>query len=420
MEQTIPAWVDPLDVEAVRRDFPILSREVYPGRRLIYLDNAATSQKPRAVIEALVRYYEEYNANVHRAIHRLAEQATDAFEQARRAIAELIHAPAESSIIFTRGATESINLVAHAWGNRHVRAGDVILVTEMEHHSNLVPWQMLARRTGAEIKAIPVTDLGELDLSALDQLLDRRVKLVAFTHASNVLGTINPARELIRRARETGAVTVVDGAQSVPHIPVNVQDIGCDFLAFSGHKMCGPTGIGVLYVRPERLEEMDPFLGGGEMISKVQIAESTWADPPHKFEAGTPNIADAIALGTAVTYLRRIGLDRIHAWERDLAEYAVQRLSETPGVTIYGSPAERGGAVSFSLDVAHPHDVSHMLDRDGIAIRAGHMCAQPLLRRLGANALCRASVYFYNTRDEIDALAESLVRVREFFARATR
>ncbi|MCS6771256.1 MAG: cysteine desulfurase [Kiritimatiellae bacterium] len=414
-----PAHARGLDVAAVRRDFPILDREVYPGRRLIYLDNAATSQKPRAVLDAMQRFYLESNANVHRAIHRLAEEATDAYEQARRSVARLLNAPEERCVVFTRGATEAINLVAHAWGDRHIGAGDVILVTEMEHHSNLVPWQMLARRVGASVAAVPVTDRGELDLDAFDRLLTGRVKLFAFTHVSNVLGTVNPVRELSRRARAVGAAVLVDGAQSVPHMPVDVQALDCDFLAFSGHKMCGPTGIGALYIKAERLDEMDPFLGGGEMISRVTIPESTWAEPPHKFEAGTPNIAGAVGLGAAAEYLLNLGLEAVHEYERELAAHARMRLAEIPGLTIYGCAPERGGAISFEMAGIHPHDLAHFVDRDGIAIRAGHMCAQPLLRRLGVQALSRASMYLYNTTDEIDALARSLLRARDFFGRGT-
>lgn len=407
------------DPVAIRGDFPILAREVYPGRPLVYLDNAATSQKPTAVIESIAAYYRESNANVHRAIHRLAELATDAYEAARRAVARFVNAPDERGVIFTRGTTEAINLVVHAWGNRHIRSGDVILLTEMEHHSNLVPWQMLAARSGATLSHVPVTESGELDLVALDRLLTPRVKLFAFTHMSNVLGTVNPARELIARAHAVGAKVLLDGAQSVPHMPVDAQTLNCDFLAFSGHKMCGPTGIGALVAKPERIEEMDPFLGGGEMISKVMLDQSTWAEAPNKFEAGTPNIAGAIGLGAAVTYVQKIGMSAIHAFVSGLTAYAMERLGAVPGLRIHGTARERGGAISFAMDVAHPHDIAHFVDRDGIAIRAGHMCAQPLMRKRGVPALSRASLYFYNTRAEVDALVASLQRVREFFSRAT-
>jgi cysteine desulfurase/selenocysteine lyase len=415
-----PSSPRPLDPAAIRGDFPIFSREVYPGKRLVYLDNAATTQKPTPVLDALDSFYRQYNANVHRAIHRLAELATDAYENARRTVARYVNARDERSVIFTRGTTEAINLVAQAWGLRHIGAGDTILLTEMEHHSNLVPWQMLAARTGAKLSFVPVCDSGELDMEAFDRLLHDRVKLVAFTHVSNVLGTINPARAIIGRARAAGAKTLLDAAQSAPNMPVDAQELGCDFLAFSGHKMCGPTGIGALVATPERIEEMDPFLGGGEMISKVTLDRSTWAEPPHKFEAGTPDIAGAIGLAAAIGYLQRIGLESIHAYERDLVAYALERLRTVPGLAIHGRAAERGGAISFSMDAAHPHDIAHFVDRDGIAIRAGHMCAQPLMRKRGVAALSRASLYFYNTRDDVDALVRSLCRAQEFFARGTR
>lgn len=409
-----------LDPLARRADFPILAQRVRDGKPLVYLDNAATTQKPQVVIDALDAYYREINANVHRAIHRLAELATEAYEEARLKIAAFIHAPTERSIVYTRGTTESINLVAHAWGNRHLRAGDELILSEMEHHSNLVPWQLLASRTGASLKFIPVTDAGELDMAAFHRLLNPRVKLVAVAQMSNVLGTINPAREIIAAAHAVGSLVLLDGAQSVPHMPVDVQELGCDFLAFSGHKMCGPTGIGVLYAREALLEEMDPFLGGGEMINKVTLDHSTWADLPHKFEAGTPDISGAIGLGVAVDYLQSVGMSAIHSYEQQLTAYAVNCLASVPGLKIHGRAAQRGGAVSFALEGVHPHDVAHFVDRDGIAIRAGHMCAQPLMRSRGVNALSRASLYFYNTRDEIDALVKSLCGVQEFFSRANR
>lgn len=415
-----PSSVQAFDPRVIRRDFPILGREVYPGKPLVYLDNAATTQKPTAVLDALDTYYREINANVHRAIHRLAEMATDAYEAARSKAAKFIHAPDERGVIYTRGTTEAINLVAHAWGLRHVGAGDTILLTEMEHHSNLVPWQLLAARTGAKLAFIPVSESGELDLASLDRLLDARVKLVAFTHMSNVLGTVNPAREIASRAHAVGARVLLDGAQSVPHMPVDMQALDCDFLAFSGHKLCGPTGIGILAAKPDRIEEMEPFLGGGEMISKVALDHSTWAEPPHKFEAGTPDISGAIGLGAAIEYIERIGMDAIQAYERDLAAYAMAQLDTVPGLVIHGRAAERGAAISFSMAAAHPHDVAHFVDRDGIAIRAGHMCAQPLMRKRGVPALSRASLYFYNTREDVDALVRSLRGVQEFFGRAAR
>ena len=405
------------DVEAIRRDFPILAQRVRGGRPLIYLDSAATAQKPRCVIDATCRYYEEINANVHRAIHRLAELATDSYEEARRKIAAFIGAPAETQIIYTRGTTEGINLVAHGWGRKFLRAGDEIITTEMEHHSNLVPWQLLAAATGARLKFIPVREDGTLDLAAYHQLLGPRVKLVALAHMSNVLGTVNPVREMIADAHRAGALALLDGAQSVPHFPVNVQELDCDFLAFSGHKMCGPTGIGALYGKAALLESMDPFQGGGEMISKVTLDHSTWADLPHKFEAGTPDIAGAIGLGAAIEYLSALGLDRVHAADQALTDYAVRALSQVQGLRIHGRAPGRGGAISFELEGVHPHDVAHFVDQDGIAIRAGHMCAQPLMRKRGVPALSRASLYLYNRPDEVDALAASLARVREYFTR---
>ncbi len=418
MRASVPSFDFGLDPVALRRDFPILAREVHPGRPLVYLDNASTTQKPLVVIEAMAEHYRETNANVHRAVYRLAEIATDAYEGARRAVARFIHAPNEHGVIFTSGATASINLVAHAWGQPRCKAGDVILLTEMEHHSNLVPWQMLAARTGATLAFVPVNDIGELELESLDRLLTPRVRLFAFTHVSNVLGTVNPVRDLITRAHAVGAAVLLDAAQSVPHMPVDCRALDCDFLVFSGHKMCGPTGIGVLAVKPERLEEMDPFLGGGEMISRVTLEQATWAEPPHKFEAGTPHVAGAVGLGAAVAYLEGIGLEAIHAYERALAAYVMARLETVPGLRIHGRATARSGVVSFSLEGAHPHDIAQLLDQDGVAIRGGHLCAQPLMRKRGVPALNRASFYFYNTRDDVDALVRSVLRAQEFFARA--
>ncbi len=403
-----------------RADFPILTQLARGGKPLVYLDSAATTQKPRVVIEAIERYYTEQNANVHRAIHVLAERATEAYENARTRVAKFIGAPNERTIIYTRGTTESINLIARAWGDCEVSAGDEILITEMEHHSNLVPWQMLARRRNATLKYVPVTPSGELDMDALHTLLTPRVKLVAVAHASNVLGTINPVREIAKAAHAVGAKVLLDAAQSVPHFAVNVQELDCDFLAFSGHKMCAPTGIGILYGRESLLEAMEPFHGGGEMINKVSLDSSTWAELPHKFEAGTPNISGAVGLGAAIEYLEAIGIDAIDACEQELTVYALEQLQTVPGLMIHGTARERVGAISFSLDCAHPHDVAHFLDQDGIAIRAGHMCAQPLMKRRGVPALSRISLYFYNTRDEIDRAVKSLKRVQEFFSRATR
>lgn len=399
----------------LRNDFPILQRRVH-GKPLIYLDNAATSQKPRCVIDALVEYYEGYNANVHRAIHALGEEATAAFEEARRKVARFIGAAEANEIVFTKNASEAINLVAYAWGRKHIGDGDEIVLTPMEHHSNLIPWQQLAQARGAKLRYFELTEDGRIDLEQAERILGDRTKLIALTHASNVLGTINPIARIKEMAAAVGATLFVDGAQSAPHMPVNVQELGCDFFVFSAHKMCGPTGIGVLYGRAELLEAMDPFLFGGEMIRNVSLFEATWNDIPHKFEAGTPNIADAIAFGRAIDYLEQIGMDRIKAYEEELVAYALQVLGALPGMTIYGPKEERAGLVAFNFGNVHPHDLSTVLDREGIAIRAGHHCAQPLMKHLDVPATARASFYFYNTKEEIDALARALVKTEEFFA----
>jgi cysteine desulfurase/selenocysteine lyase len=405
----------------VRDDYPLLHQTV-GGRRLVYLDSAATSQKPREVLDALIRYYHEYNANVHRGVYRLAEEATARYEAARANVAAFLGAAQPEEIIFTRGTTEALNLVAASWGRAHMRAGDEIVLTEMEHHSNIVPWQMLATERGATLRYIPITDEGRLDLAALDRLLGDRTKVVAVTHQSNVLGTINPIRQIADRAHAVGAVVVVDGAQSVPHQAVDVGRLGADFLAFSGHKMLGPTGSGGLWARYDLLDAMPPYHGGGEMIMHVGLDRSTYKGPPHKFEAGTPNIADSIALGAAVDYLRRIGLEAIAAHEHDLTAYALQRLQEVPGLRIYGplDARDRGSAVSFTLDVAHPHDIAQVLDQDGIAIRAGHHCTQPLHRRFGIPASARASFHLYNVPEDVDALVDGLLHVRRVFDRTAR
>ncbi|MDR7394427.1 MAG: cysteine desulfurase [Armatimonadota bacterium] len=407
----------PLDVRA---DFPLLQRSL-DGKPLVYLDSAATSQKPRAVLEALQRYYEEYNANVHRGLYRIAERATLAYEEARAKVAAFVGARPEE-LVFTRGTTEAINLVAYAWGDAFVRAGDEVLVTEMEHHSNLVPWQLLAQRRGARLRVLKVRpEDGTLDLDSLDRLLTERTRIVAVTHQSNVVGTINPVRYISERAHAVGAVVVVDGAQSVPHMPVRVAELGCDFLAFSGHKMCGPTGIGALWGRRELLEAMPPFHGGGEMIERVELEHSTYKDPPHRFEAGTPNIAGAIALGVAVEYLRALGMEAVREHEKALVRYAMAQLAELRGLRLYGpkDPELRGGALAFSLEGVHPHDVAQVLDEQGVCVRAGHHCAQPLHRALGLAATARASVYLYNTAEDIDALVRGLERVRAFFGLAS-
>lgn len=407
-----------LDVEAIREQFPIFRRTVR-GNRLIYLDSAATSQKPQCVIDAEREFYERYNANVHRGAYLIAEEATAAYEAAREKVAKFINAPSKDCIVFTRGTTEAINLVAYSWGWANLKEGDEILLTEMEHHSNIVPWQLIAERTGAKIKVVPITDDGLLDMEAFDRLLTERVKIVALTHVSNVLGTINPVREICQKAHEVGAVVLVDGAQAAPHLPVDVQAIGCDFYALSGHKMCGPTGSGALYGRKELLEAMPPFMGGGEMIRTVTFERTTFNEVPYKFEAGTPPIAQAIALGAAVDYLTAIGMDRIRAHEVELVTYALERLQEVADITIYGSapPQQRGGVVAFNLGDIHPHDLATFLDAYGICIRAGHHCAQPLMRRLNVAATARVSFYLYNTLDEIDALVEALNEAVKFFGR---
>jgi cysteine desulfurase/selenocysteine lyase len=404
-----------MDWHRIRSDFPILDQQVH-GHPLVYLDNAASSQKPRAVIETLSHYYERDNSNVHRALHELSNRATEAFEAARKKAAHFIGAASEDEIIFTRGTTEGINLVAHTWGTQNVRAGDVILVTGMEHHSNLIPWQMLAQRTGATLKYIPVLDDATLDSAAIETLLTEQVKLFAFVHISNSLGTINPAKELIAKAKALGAVTLLDGAQSAGHMPIDVKDLGCDFFVFSGHKMCGPTGIGVLYGRMALLEAMPPWHGGGEMILSVTMEGSTYKAPPQRFEAGTPNIAGVIGLGAAIDYLQAIGLENIQRHDHDLANYAMQRMSEVPGIRILGPQnGHRGALAAFHLDFAHPHDLVEFANSHGVAMRGGHHCTQPLMKRFKVPGTTRASFYFYNTLEEINRLVEVLLLARKFF-----
>ncbi|MFQ6101699.1 MAG: cysteine desulfurase [Anaerolineae bacterium] len=404
-----------LDPVALRADFPILAREVH-GKPLVYLDNAASTQKPQVVLEAWGEFNRAHYANIHRGVHTLSEEATTAYEEARDKLATFINAPARCGVIFTRNATEAINLVAYAWGRANVGPGDRIVVTEMEHHSNLLPWQVLAQEVGAELTHVSVTNEGCLDLESLDRLLHGQVKLVAFTHISNVLGTVNPVQEVVARAHAVGARVLVDAAQSVPHMPVDVESLDCDFLAFSGHKMCGPSGVGVLYGRPELLEEMPPFLTGGGMIRRVGWSEASWADLPWKFEAGTPAIAEAVGLGAAVDYLRGVGMEAVWAHEQELAAYTLERLEEAPGVRVIGPPAgERSGVVAFTIASIHPHDVAQVLDWEGIAIRAGHHCAQPLHERLGLGATARASFYLYNTREEVDRLVEGVQKAQGLF-----
>jgi cysteine desulfurase / selenocysteine lyase len=404
-----------LDVNRLRKDFPILSRRVR-GKPLIYLDNAATSQKPRVVIEAVSRFYGSENANIHRGVHYLSELATVAYEATRERVARFLNAPSPRDIVFTRGTTEAINLVAQSWGRSTLRPGDEILITGMEHHSNIVPWQLVAGQTGARVRAVPITDAGELDLEAFDRLLTDRTRVLAMVHVSNALGTVNPVRELLAKARARGVVTLVDGAQSAPHLPVDVQAIGCDFYAFSGHKLFGPTGVGVLYGRAALLERMPPWQGGGDMIESVTLEQTTFAPPPARFEAGTPAIAEVIGLGAALDYVETVGRAAIGAWEEELLAYATEQLRELDGVRLIGTAREKVGVLSFAIDGVHPHDVGAVLDDEGIAIRAGHHCAQPVMLRFGVPATARASFAFYNTREEVDALVRAVGRVRAVFA----
>jgi cysteine desulfurase/selenocysteine lyase len=418
-----------LDVEEIRQDFPILDRQVH-GRPLVYLDNAATAQKPLVVLQAMDDYYRRYNANIHRGVHTLAEEATLAYENARRKVARFVNAYSSREVVFVRNTTEAINLVAQTWGRTHAGEGDVIVLSVMEHHSNLVPWQLLAQATGARLEFIDLDGQGRLlmdedgpgqSLAGLLARFGERIKLVAISGMSNVLGTINPVAEVGRRAHEVGALLLVDGAQSVPHLPVDVRAIGADFLAFSGHKMLGPTGIGGLWARKELLEAMPPFLGGGDMIRSVHLRHSEWNEVPHKFEAGTPNIAQAIGLGAAVDYLEELGMENVHAHEKAMVAYALERLATVPDMHLYGPPAaDRGGVTTFNLMdngqlLIHPHDLASILDREGVAIRAGHHCCQPLMEYYGVPATARASYYVYNTEDEVDALVTALLKARQIF-----
>lgn len=404
------------DVEQVRVDFPILGTEVYPGIPLVYLDSAASSQKPTVVIEAMDKYYRTSHANVHRGVHRLSELATTAYEGARATVARFIGAAEPEQIIFVGNATEGFNLVAQSWGRTNIGPGDEILLTEMEHHANLVPWQMLAQEKGATIRYLPVTDDGYLVLDKLDEFLSERTRLFSFAAVSNVLGTINPVWELVDAAHRVGALAMIDAAQSVPHMAVDVQALDCDFLAFSSHKMCGPTGIGVLYGKRELLQAMPPFLGGGDMIRRVTFDGFLPNDLPWKFEAGTPRIAEAIGLGAAVDYLSSLDMDAVHAHEQAVTGYALESLSEVPGLTLLGPPGDhRGGLAAFTIEGLHPHDIAEVLDKDGIAIRAGHHCAMPLHHRLGLNASARASFYVYTTFEEVDKLTRALHRARSVF-----
>jgi cysteine desulfurase/selenocysteine lyase len=405
-----------LDVEQIRLDFPILKREVRPGVPLVYLDSTATTQKPSQVIQAMDDYYHSYNSNVHRGVHTLAEEATAAFEGARQKVADFIHAPSAREVIFTRNTTESINLVAQTWGRTNLQEDDLVILTEMEHHSNLVPWQILAAEKGIRLEFIPITTDGLLELDVYQKLLEQMPKLVSFTHMSNVLGTINPAKEIVQMAHKAGAVTMIDGAQSVPHFPVDVQDLDVDFLGFSAHKICGPTGLGVLYGKTKLLNEMPPFLGGGEMIKRVLLRSFIPNEVPHKFEAGTPAIAESIGLRAALDYVDHIGMDRIATHEKEIISYALERLEEVPEVHVIGPEAKfKGGVAAFTFDSVHPHDVAQVLDRTGIAVRAGHHCAMPLHEKYNIPATTRASFYLYNTTDEVDCLIEGLYNVKQFF-----
>jgi len=405
-----------LNITEIRKDFPILERETRKGVRVVYLDSTATSQKPLQVIEAMNDYYRRSNANIHRGVHTLAEEATSMYEGAREKIARFVNATSAREIIYTRNTTESINLVAYSWARANLKAGDLVILTEMEHHSNLVPWHMLQMERGIELDFIPVTQDGLLDLETYKALLDRRPKLVSFTHMSNVLGTINPAAEIIRLGHEAGAIVLVDGAQSVPHLKVDVQALDADFYAFSAHKMCGPTGIGVLYGKTALLDSMPPFLGGGDMIKEVKLRSFRANTLPHKFEAGTPAIAEAVGFGAAVDYLTGIGMDKIAAHEHEITEYALERLEEIPGVKLFGPSADKkGGVAAFTLEGVHPHDVAQILDQDGIAVRAGHHCAQPLHEKFGLHATSRASFYLYNTKDEVNMLVNGIYKVKEMF-----
>lgn len=404
-----------MDWSAIRNDFPIL-RERAHDHPLIYFDNAATTQKPRQVLEALRDYYEHKNANVHRGLHELSSRATEAYETSRERVAQYLGAASPEEIVFTRGTTESINLVAQSWGGKFLRPGDVILLTEMEHHSNLVPWQLLAERAGARLRFVPVRDDGTLALDQLPSLLTEEVKLFAFTHVSNSLGTINPVRELCQKAREVGAATLVDGAQSAGHMPLNVLELGCDFLAFSGHKMCAPTGIGALYGRSELLNAMPPWQGGGEMIVSVALEKSTFKKAPHRFEGGTPNIAGAIGLAAAINYLERIGRPEIFAHDARLTQYAIEAMADLPGLRLLGPAGERGAIVGFVMKAAHPHDLTTFADQRGLALRGGHHCNQPLMKKFGLPGTTRASFYFYNTTEEIDRMIDILRDAARFFA----
>ncbi len=407
-----------LSIENIRKDFPILARKVRDDKPLVYLDNASTTQKPKQVIDTITNYYNNYNANIHRSVYSIAEEATEAYEKTRDKVAKFINAPKREEIIFVRGTTEGINLVAYAWGRKHIKEGDIIVTTEYEHHSNIVPWQLLVKEKGAKLEYIGVDDDGELILDQLDKYLATgKVKLVTFSQMSNVLGTISDYEKIISKCKQAGVKTLVDGAQSVPHMGVDLEKLGCDFFAFSGHKMLGPTGIGVLWVKKEVLETMDPFHGGGDMIREVHKYETTWNDLPYKFEAGTPNIAGVIGFGAALDYLSNLGMENVRNHEIELTKYALEKMSQIKGIVIYGTKdiSKRGGVISFNFHDVHPHDIATIVDREGIAIRSGHHCAQVLMERLDVAATNRASFYIYNTKDDVDKLILSLDKVSELF-----
>ena len=404
------------DVERVRAEFPILEQTVN-GRPLVYLDNGATSQKPRRVIDAIRRYYESDNANVHRGLHALSERATNAYEGARDAVRTFLNAADRREIVFVRGATEGLNLIAQSWARPRLEPGDEIVITTMEHHSNIVPWQLVCRQTGAQLRVAPIHDSGELDMEAFDNLVNERTRIVAVAHVSNALGTVNPVRRIVETAHAAGATVVLDGAQAAAHAAIDVRALDCDFYVFSSHKCYGPTGMGVLYGRAELLEATEPYQGGGDMIRTVSFEESTWNDLPYKFEAGTPNIAGAIGLGAAIEFMSALGMDAIAAHEREVLEYATERLGELDGIRIIGTAPEKAGILSFVVEGVHPHDVGTIVDQHGVAIRAGHHCAMPLMRRYKVPATSRASLALYNTRADIDALVESLRKVKEIFDR---
>lgn len=407
-----------LSIENIRKDFPILKRKVRDNKPLVYLDNASTTQKPKQVIDALTNYYNNYNANIHRSVYSIAEEATEAYEKVRDKVAKFLNISKREEIIFVRGTTEGINLVAYAWGRKHIKEGDIIVTTEYEHHSNIVPWQLLVKEKGAKLEYIEINDNGELILDQLDKYLATgKVKLVVFSLMSNVLGTISDAEKIISKCHEAGVKTLVDAAQAVPHMSVDVSKLGCDFFAFSAHKMLGPTGIGVLWVRKSVLETMDPFHGGGDMIREVHKYETTWNDLPYKFEAGTPNIAGVIGFGSAIDYLSQLGMETVRKHEMELTQYALDKMSQIKGIVIYGPKdvSKRGGVISFNFHDVHPHDVATIVDREGIAIRSGHHCAQVLMEKLNVAATNRASFYIYNTKQDVDKLIQSLEKVSELF-----